>query len=210
MKKIVLFGLLLLAISCQDSRDHQSPSNTFNREVGQAIPTDVAYRWIRQIGNTQARTDVHTLPAAQLHDLLPATTGFVGVTLHHALDNTGASHILITPVAEDGTLWSVDQVWDATAKQWLELAIAESWANRFREANPTVPQYHFFGSNLFDTLLANSSLDVIEIVPAVNDKQEPQLLLFVWSGNATGKVQGLTLTVYDKSNPCPPWCGSSN
>lgn len=206
---LLLFGFMMAILSCQESRDQQSPG-TYRRDVGQAIPTDVAYRWVKQAGGSEARSNTHALTAVQLHTLLPGTADFVGVTIHNALDESGIYHVLVTPLPTNGTLWASNAVWDATARQWTTTIVAQAWTTRYSESYPAKPLYHFFGSNLFDTLLADISLETLEIVPATNDNAEPQLLLFAWSSvSAAGRVENASLTVYDASRPCPP-CSSAN
>jgi hypothetical protein len=144
-----------------------------------------------------------------LEHVVDAIGEYDGVYFHHSLEGYNY-HILVIPYKGAQSLWTATVVVDANSDSMVDVATASLWAERYVAQNPDGPWSHFFGRQIFETILSSDAFEEIEIVPAINDAGLPQLLLYVsYTGGATnGRTQG-QVEVYDQSNQCPPFCADT-
>jgi hypothetical protein len=203
-------SMALILQSCQDSKE-SADIRKFDRNIGQQIPLETAKRWTGRTNISARGNSLFEISSEVLRQSLDAVDKKIGVVLQHAQDDAGAHHILIAPLQESSSVESLTTFIDANTNGFVSTTTARSWLGAYADANPNKPLYHFFGSVVFDEIVSNASFNYMEIVPAMNDNEEPQLLLFVWNNLATssGRTQSDQLVVYDFSNPCPP-CAAEN
>ena len=210
MKKFLVVTVLVSGLlSCQESKDNnmQKLPKRYDKSVGEQIPVDVAYRWIRNFNKiTMAGrvSNAYSINAATLASTIGNVKGRLGVVLHHGLDDSGEHHLFMFAIDEDGVLFK-NQIVDVANGGIVEEAIAKSWSNKYALEHPSTPWYHFFGSDVFSEIQSASNFSHIDIVRGLNENNAEQILLFVYKTEATsGRSQGESMIVYDLANPCPP------
>jgi hypothetical protein len=211
MKQFIksIFAVLLLTVGCREASDDSASIQTLDVNVGHEIPLETAERWMAlyKTKSTTGREGSYSVTALQLENLLQPVTDKIGVAFHHATDENGVYHILLIPVSAQTSLWNSPIVIDANTNTAIDNNTAEAWAKRYKDAHAGEVWYHFFGVNMFNEITSRSDFNYFDIAPALNDNNEPQLLLLVWNnkGNSTGgrSKDGGPVT-YDDSNRCPP------
>ena len=229
MKKLLFFGIAYLGISllaCEDGTDEKifDRDLTHYRNIGEKISNETGVRWIQayrsreQQAGRETPLNNYSVSASKIQDLLNSVDGLTGVAFHHALDGDGQHHFVIVPIDESLSLWSSDRdklYIDANTDTFISKQTAQDWTTNYELANPGEIWFHFFGSGVFEEILAISYFETLLIEPALNDLNlSPQLLLIIL--NDGGLVDGLLEggrtnegdesggTVYDASSPCPP------
>ncbi|RAW02933.1 hypothetical protein [Pseudochryseolinea flava] len=218
MKKLLTLSIIAVTLSvlaCQDSKDeakYDRQTLAAYKQIGHQISNETGMRWIDKYNekNNGARLPLSAYGAsANSLAKLRSLEGLVGIAFHHAIDDQGAHHFILSAVGEDLQVWS-----DAEGKVFIdantdaEIAVSEAseWTARYKEANPNEIWFHFFGSNVFEEISEIPYLDDVNIVPALNDLDlSPQLLLIILN-NPLGILSRTADAgiVYDASSPCPP------
>lgn len=181
----------------------------FNPGVGARIPTSTGLRWIEQYKHqlaTGRNEQAYVVTKPNLESVMQSTSDLIGVTLHHALDYTGAHHIIIIPIDNSLRLWNSDSqriFLDANTDSELNITVAREWIDNYEVANPDAVRYHFFGANIFEEVVLSPEFQIME---AINDEQVPQLLLVVQPDLATGGRSATIQDIYDMSTLCPKQC----
>lgn len=213
MKIRILIALVLgvfIFNQCDDASTgmKDTGTNTLDKQVGERIDLSMARRWIDryQAINPGAREDgSFTVTSEQVDKLIDQANG-LGVVLHHAIDGAGEHHILVLPIAQDLVLWGANQVLDANTNTLVSRDQIKGWADNYSSINTSI-KYHFFGMDVFNEILSNSTYNTIDIVPAINDQNEPQLVLIAkTTASARSKTFGEDSAAFDLSSPCPAVC----
>jgi hypothetical protein len=166
----------------------------------------------RKKNNIQGRvnTSPYSISASQLQAVRFSVLVLIGVAFHHALDDQGTHHFIVSPIDLTFSVWSplLGGVYlDANTNSMITKSQARSWVENYQEAHPSEVWFHFFGSNIFTEIAAIPFFNTLQIEPAINDVDfTPQLLLIVedeQTSSAAGRTQS-TMVVYDASSPCPP------
>lgn len=197
---ITLVALALL-LGCQDAPETSSSSQEgFDRSVGEVIPYATAIRWKGRVGSNGR---AHTYQISQEHFSQQLQVASVGVAFQYGIDEGGTLHVLSIPIDESLKLWSDGKlILDANTDEPISFTNAKLWAQNFREQNPAAVQFHAFGSEILVNEVAPHP--AFSLVPAVNDENQPQLLIWIeTTATANGRIQDEPLVV-DKSYPCPP------
>jgi hypothetical protein len=201
MRKVLLFALVAFVLACQDSKDRaiQNLPLGYDKSVGEQISIDVANKWVRNIrgslsaarGQSQYSVSEHTL--AQLLD----NNEGPGVVFHNATDDTATHHILMSTLNSNGALFT-GYIFDLSSGATLNSATAQIWTKNYADAYPAIPLYHFFANDIFSTVQSNEAIEYVDIVRALNDENEEQILLFVYNSKVIsgGRTQGENVTVY--------------
>src|SRR5687767_2502583 len=102
MKPVLVFSALFLGISlfsCQDTKEAKPTAQQnigFFKNIGTQISLETADRWISAYQSTNAEgregLNDYTISHDQLNSLLQSVTSFVGVALHHGIDENGDHH----------------------------------------------------------------------------------------------------------------------
>lgn len=207
----IFIFLLALLSHCQDPDSnavHTLPK-VLTRSVGFEISTRTAERWINhQRSQSASKVEKSAIAAEDLDMLLLNVTEAFGVILHHALDEEDHHHILIEPVREDLILWTNGNVFDATSNEFVDVSKARRWTTLYKSMHTFGPWSHYFGADIFAEITALQGFDRIEIVPAINDLDVPQLLLYSFyiMEPANGRSKNEEVKIYDGSAVCPPTC----
>ncbi|HEY0652420.1 MAG TPA: hypothetical protein VGD65_04790 [Chryseosolibacter sp.] len=209
MKKIfLLLTLITCIVACQDSKDAaQNLPRRYDPSVGSQIPLNVAYAWVANFGGSVAagrEQSSYSFSAATLGQLLSATEG-PGVVFHHATDGNGAPRMMMFTLGAEGELFQSD-ILDLSTGAILNAETAQQWAAAYAAAHPATPWYHFFGNDIFTEIQSNEAFEYVNVVRALNNEGEEQVLLFVYNTKNIqgGRIEGEEVTVYDVSSPCPP------
>jgi hypothetical protein len=221
MKNLFALTTFLLALSflgCQDSREVNNavPDLSFQKSIGTEISFETGMRWIEahnkahNIQRSRLIASPYAVSASQLHALRSSVSELVGIVFHHALDESGSHHFILTPIDESFRVWGGNSgriYLDANTNSEISEELAEEWSGNYKEQHPDEIWFHFFGSDIFDEIAAISYFEILNIVPALNDVNlAPQVLLIIESEeveSVDGRSQAET-RVYDASNPCPP------
>jgi hypothetical protein len=210
-KNFAFIFAALLAISCREANENSIAAEKLDANVGHQILLETAERWIgfynsKNVNGREGST--YKVSDDQLKKVLQGSTNFLGVIFHHAIDDAGASHILVTSIGEEATLWNSSVIVDANSNSMIETAAAKRWAKKYEAAHPGEVWYHFFGAKMFNEITSNANFNYFDIAAALNDDNQPQLVLLVWnnkSGGTGGRVMdGGVVVAYDFSSPCPP------
>jgi hypothetical protein len=174
-------------------------TSTFNVSVGAPIESTTGERWISNYTKDTSRSvKTYTIKAEALNKIL-CDKKCVGISLSYAQDHQKRLHVLPMGVDGEGRIISATAVY--TQNGDISWKAAKSWI-----ANYTGPvQSHFFGQNTFQRLWVNGNADVV-ITFALDDNNNPQLLLAVATPTgASGKVSAQS-KFEDASAACPPAC----
>jgi hypothetical protein len=209
MKKFII-GYLVLLMACSDGHEEGAKEEVkaFNRKIGEQINTESGLRWMSNYRsqNSGARENEQEfkISKANLTNLLKAPN-VLGITFHHANDDADQYRILAVPVVESAKLWSPTScfVIDALTNKPIDIAIAKQWTDNYKQAHPNEIQYHFYGADIFEEIKRNNEF---EIAQAIDDENKPQLLLIVKHNSASGRLKDALVTIYDRTDPCPPDC----
>lgn len=210
MRKSLTAMLLasVLAVGCHDAREtNQATIQKLDKTVGKQISFDVAASWMERYQKSSSGSRVakqsFSITADKLNAIAPYASE-AGLALHHAIDDSGIYHILIIPVGENSLLFDAPVLLDANTNTIIEKDKAVAWTENYKNANSDKVWYHFFGLDTFIEI-QQSSFSYFDIEPALNDDDQPQLLLVVWpETTSNGRTESASPTVYDFSNPCPP------
>lgn len=216
MKKIITnpFAILLfvLCVSCQNEMQESKKNSDdliFNSGVGEPIPVGTAERWIENYNKVFAGArgeQTYTVTQSRLEAMMRSTSGLIGFTFHHALDNSGEHHILIIPIDNTLGLWGSQSqrvLVDANTDAEVDINTAHRWVDSYTTAYPDAIRYHFFGSDIFQEIVQSPEFQIEE---AINDEEVPQILLVVRSSaESSGRINS-TDQVYDLSVKCPSNC----
>jgi hypothetical protein len=216
MKTIFAFiFVILLAISCHEANESSMAASKLNANVGHQILPETAERWIGFYNskNVNGREGItYKISGEQLGKILLGSTNNLGVIFHHAIDDAGVSHILVTSIGEDVALWNSSVVVDANSNSLIENEVSKRWAKKYEDAHPGEVWYHFFGANMFKEITSNANFNYFDIAGAFNDDNQPQLILLVWNNKtdaAGGRTKDEGPIPYDASHPCPPCAGTN-
>lgn len=89
----------------------------------------------------------------------------------------------------------------------IALATAAAWTANFRNANPLAIKAHFFGSNIINSILAQSDCVGIRMYQAIDNTNAATIILVGVDSNAQDITTGI---VADMSKPCPIDCPSNS
>lgn len=212
----VYLGIALLA--CEDSAldGRFSPSVIANyRMIGEEIPYETGMRWIDLYQEKSAHSGrVELFGQYEISDdmtltMMASVDDLVGVAFHYGKDSFGKKHIIAIPVGTDLRLWSdmPGRIYvDTNTGNEISKTTASTWAQNYKNANPTNVWFHFFGAATFDEIVALPFFNSIDIQPALNDWLLPQMLLIIWNESfSLGRTEEEQWgAVYDASYPCPP------
>lgn len=172
--------------------------NAFNETVGAPIDLATGEQWIVNYEQTENQSKTYTIKASALNKIL-SIKNCVGVSLVYARDSKGKLHTLPIGVDSNGKKIASNKVY--TQNGDIKWKTAQCWIANY---TGTVSS-HFFGQNTFKRLWANGYYDVVATF-AIDDKNNPQLLLTPQIPNNTaGKTAGKS-NFEDLSSPCPPVC----
>ena len=94
----------------------------------------------------------------------------------------------------------------------ITLGTAKKWTRRYREENPGKVKAYFFGKDHIARLLAESGSEGIRIYYAIDDDNNPRLILTsadAKQNNLLPKNEGKDgpePVIIDDGAPCPPSC----
>lgn len=218
LKKAALVIAVAMAYSCSDQvipvetaqsaivTDDTSTSNArkgdaspFNVATGAPIEYVTGERWIDNYTKEySSQSKTYSIKASALNKIL-ASKKCVGVSFAYALDFQKRLHVLPRGVDSNGKLISSKLVY--TQYGDISWKTANCWI-----ANYTGPvQSHFFGQNTFQRLWDNGNADVT-VTFAVDDNNNPQLLLSVESAGSNAAKSATKSGREDASAACPPAC----
>lgn len=210
MKKFfVVTALTLAMLSCQESKEaSQKLPKRYDRSVGEQIPLEVARRWANNFSQAHSsgrQESSFSVDAQILSSLLGSIEEKLGVILHHGVDETNTNHLLVFTMGADGELFKGD-ILDASTGSFINENTARKWAATYVSLHPGTPWYHFFGSDIFSEIQSNKAFEYLDIVRGLNERDEEQVLLFVYNtrGIESGRIEGNSVQVYDVSQSCPP------
>ncbi|MFM6975308.1 MAG: hypothetical protein ACKOW2_00455 [Sphingobacteriaceae bacterium] len=218
----IVYGLSLLVIfSCNDSNVSDGISgdmlatgettttistttqNPFNSTVGAPIEAALGIKWIENFKKTNGGQVKNYMMAVKDLKQILSNTDCIGVCLYFAIDENNNYHILPIGVNTKGVLMKAD--FFNTQKGTIDWNTAHKWImNDLGKIDA-----RFFGRNTFNRLFRDASCTQIIAMNALDDRQNPQLLL----GNAAIDYLNLSTTLSsqfkleDASSPCPPICG---
>lgn len=174
-------------------------TNTFNVSVGAPIEGTTGERWISNYTKDSAgQAKTYTIKAGSLNKIL-CDKKCVGISLAYAQDLQKRLHVLPMGVDGEGRIISAKSV--CTQNGDISWKTAKNWISNY--TGPV--QSHFFGQNTFQRLWTNGNADVV-ITFALDDNNNPQLLLAVATPTSTsGKVSAKS-NFEDASAACPPAC----
>lgn len=218
LKACVVAGISMLCVTCQETKeDFTKPVSEADvyRTIGEEIPFETGMDWIAAYQKTcsEGRKKLltpYSITDSQMTALMRSMEQLVGVAFHYGIDEEGTKHIIAIPVDESLRLWESIPgriLVDTNTGAEISQSVALTWAENYREANPSGIWLHFFGANILDNMLALPYFDSVEIEPAINILNlKPQLLLVVYDTGLPniGRSQDMPGTVYDASNACPP------
>lgn len=172
--------------------------NAFNETVGAPIDLTTGEQWIDNYEQAENQSETYTIKASALNKIL-SIKNCVGVSLAYARDSKGKLHTLAIGVDRNGKQMASNKVY--TQNGDIKWKTAQCWIANY---TGTVSS-HFFGQNTFKRLWVNGYYDVVATF-AIDDKNNPQLLLTPQIPNNTaGKTAGKS-GFEDLSSPCPPVC----
>lgn len=176
-----------------------SNSSPFNETVGAPIEYSTGERWIDNYTKDYAsQSKTYSIKADALNKIL-SNKKCVGISLAYAQDFQKRLHVLPMGVDGDGKIISSKMVY--TQNGDISWKTAKCWISNY--TGPV--QSHFFGQNTFQRLWVDGNANVI-ITFAVDDNNNPQLLLAVATPpSPSGKVSAQS-KFEDASAACPPAC----
>lgn len=89
----------------------------------------------------------------------------------------------------------------------IPLTTAADWTKNYRDANPGATKGHYFGKDILQTILAQSSCVGMRIYYASDDAGAKQLVIVGVDANENDLYNGV---LGDRSIKCPPTCGINN
>jgi hypothetical protein len=216
MKKLITLSLVVITLSilaCQDSREdakYDPQELAAYKTIGHQIPAATGMRWIETYNEKnnigKISLSLYSTSSSNL-SALTALPDLVGIAFHHGIDGNGVHHYIAVSVGSDLSVWSesAEKVFvDTNNDVLISEAQASEWAGNYKSQNPDKIWFHFFGANVFDEISEIPYLNVVNIVPALNDLDlSPQLLLIILN-NPLGILTAGAGIVYDASSPCPP------
>ena len=207
----------MLFATCQETKEEGTnplSEKDIYRTIGEEIPFETAMHWIDfRNRSTASRVDSvgsSQVPASAMNAMLSSVDDLVGVAFHYAIDDFGATHILLIPVTETMELWSSTPgriLIDGNTGLEISQDRARTWAENYKALHSSDTWYHFFGKEVFDQMEALPYFESVDIQQATNPEDlSEQLLLIIWNDglSATGRTTAEQATVYDASNACPP------
>jgi hypothetical protein len=218
LKKAALAIAVVMAYSCSDqvipvetsqsttasgstsaANARTENASAFNVTVGAPIESTTGERWISNYKKDYAsEAKTYTIKAGALNKIL-CDKKCVGISLAYAQDLQKRLHVLPMGVDGEGRIIAAKSVY--TQNGDISWKTAKSWTSNY--TGPV--QSHFFGQNTFQRLWANGNADIV-ITFALDDNNNPQLLLAVATPTSTsGKVSSKS-NFEDASAACPPAC----
>jgi hypothetical protein len=221
MKNLLSFTILFVIISllgCQDMKDSGTGIKDLShyQNIGNQIPVETGERWIEaynKANNIEASRSIlspYAISDDHMAAAIESVPNLLGMAFHHAIDDWGFHHFIVTPVDESFNLWNgiPGRIYlDANTDTEISASEARQWTARYENAHPNEVWYHFFGKNIFDEIPTIPYFNELNIVPALNDLDlSPQLLLIILNDGIlfNGRLKGDGSVVYDASSPCPP------
>lgn len=216
--------LALSVLACQDAREDDLKDESTvaaYRNIGHQIPFETGVEWMeyyrQENGIDQGREKLlglglfrYTISGPQMEAMAASVSDLVGVAFHWAIDDDGDKHIIAIPIDPTLRLWTSipGRIYvDANTGNPISQAVAQAWAQNYKDAHPTDIWFHFFGETVIDQVLAVPYFNSVDIEPAINVLNLlPQMLLIVWNEDLLplGRSATERATVFDASNPCPP------
>ena len=208
-------GVSLLSCEETGSNDQISVSTISHyRTIGAPIPFATGMHWIdlyNERNPSSARTqllDHFELSESMTLELMNSVSDLVGIAFHYGNDVFGQKHIIAIPVDNTMKLWTdiPGRIYvDTNSGSVISQSTASTWAQNYKNQNPSSIWFHFFGEDVFLEITALPFFNSIDIQPALNELLAPQLLLVIWNeslslGRSQSEEEG---AIYDASNPCP-------
>ncbi|HEY0655160.1 MAG TPA: hypothetical protein VGD65_18625 [Chryseosolibacter sp.] len=205
-------ALSILTFSCKD--EVNTPIVTeLNPQVGAQIPLETATRWTQRLdekrGQFSRSKTQETIPSQYLCDYLRDINSQLGAAVHYGLDSEGEVRLLI--IKYDQNAHWAETALDTKSKITVTKSIAREYCDRYKASNATGPWSYFYGRNILSAIVDRGEFESFALVPAINDLDEPQLLLYIWLNQVSnGKIAQSEPEVYDKGFPCPTNCADEN
>lgn len=215
MKNILnILTLSALSITCNDQIEIAQTS-TLHENVGAQVSIEAAMRWTERESlkppSQFSRIQIEEpLPSSYLYNYLEDIESKLGIAFHYGLDANNEIHLLV--IKYDYTEHWCENVFDTKTKVTISKVDAHNLCDRYKSINSHGPWSHFLGKNLVVDILNKPTFSSFQLIPAINDEYEPQLLLYVWLSESTSSGRPLQseLEVYDKGYPCPASCPNEN
>jgi hypothetical protein len=202
--------LCLICLTCQESEQHlQLTSTQLSRDVGGQISFDEASRWTNRYGQNlrlKELSDDFMISQQQLQSLI--TVDCDGLFFYHGLDGE-QDHIVCVPVKNNLLLWNTI-VTDANTSSTITTELGKQWYENYKSKNLGGTWGYFFGTAVFDEILADKFLEKISLVPAINDENLEVLIVYSWDKNLEGsRSKDQATGAYNHSFLCPSNCPSN-
>lgn len=225
---------LLMTISCEENSTVEKLSTqqirnyTFTGKEGDAIPLETAKGWITNYVKSGLSGTSTFFGGEPLKTIL-AQPGCLGIRFYYAIDDSGNQQVLLIGADREGhdilpssaivgkpssvKISGGHDSFNARLGTDVPGETARRWITNYMERFPTRVRAHFFGHELLNQILAESSSAGILAHYALGDTGAPLLILVgadVDGRNllpkVTGRVEGGDNTVGDASSPCPAFC----
>jgi hypothetical protein len=170
-------------------------ANYFTKTTGAPIDREKANQWIRNYALVNGQGFEYQVKAEALKEIL-SRTNCNGISFRYGLNADNQLHIIPVGVDNTGTEMKSDRV--TIAEGHISWELSKEFTNRYWG---TV-RAHYFGANTFERLFKSGDCKIVKITAALNDYNQPQLLLT----NANGEDS----SPEDESRPCPPHCEKTN
>jgi hypothetical protein len=127
--------------------------------------------------------------------------------------NTGVSNGTTNLTKTSSQSRVTSYTFNGTEGDPIARSTAKAWTANFRELNPSGTEAHFFGADIIKQVLAEDGCVGIRMYYALDDKQQPQILLVgvnAQGQNLMPQEQALNgndpNVIVDASWPCPTYC----
>lgn len=180
-------------------------SDLFNVNVGAPIKVQTGKQWIANYNKANRSIAKEYIINSQDLKKILSSNNCVGICLYFALDENEQAQLLPIGINTSGSLMKTEYVntpsgsinWQ-TAQQWIANDLGAIDAR-------------FFGRNTFNRLFKDPQCTSIRAIEALDEQNKPQLLLINAAINYKDtSTQPGSLMFEDRSNPCPPYCGTTN
>lgn len=178
-------------------------NNPFKITVGAPVDVATGNKWIENYKlQNRGLNKEYKLLAEDLKAIL-SNEACVGICLYFAIDENQTPHLLPIGINTEGTMINSKQINTTTGP--ISLETAKKWIAN----DPGAIDARFFGSNTFSRLFNTPNCLNIRAISAINEQQEPQLLLanaaLDYSTENKQNASGW-LKYEDASAVCPPIC----
>ena len=209
MKNVYPILLCLICLTCQDSeRQLQLTSSQLSRDVGRRISFDEAGRWTnryRHNSRLKESFDASIISRQQLQRLISVVEDCDGLFFYHGL-NGEEDHVICVPVKNNLLLWNT-LVIDTNTSDAIPPEVGMQWHASYKSKNLGGAWGYFFGTEVFDEILANERLEKISLVSAINDENVKLLIVYSWDeGEDPGRLKDQAAGAYNHSFLCPSNC----